>query len=215
MYLQVDIAQDLRGILIRIGRFKSMELHYTKVHLKPIKQLWEDFDSKQPPPNKLATEKSQVERLSTTSESQSTAPAILFSSWLPNFYDELLLYLEQEWKWYSSHSLIPILLDSESLLFRVKNSNFIFPKLMNSMMILHLIYVPIKVLILHLIIIIKMVLLSCLLWKCLHNKKLLMCYDEKLNSYIILSANCHMIGDKAHFLGFCIFVFPIVIFTVC
>ncbi|KAH0979104.1 hypothetical protein GBA52_006281 [Prunus armeniaca] len=96
---KVDIAQDLRGILIRIGRFKSMELHYTKVHLKPIKQLWEDFDSKQPPPNKLATEKSQVERLSTTSESQSTAPTILFSSWLPNFYDELLLYLEQEWKW--------------------------------------------------------------------------------------------------------------------
>lgn len=96
---KVDIAQDLRGILIQIGRFKSMELHYTKVHLKPIKQLWEDFDSKQPPPNKLATEKSQVERLSTTSESQSTAPTILFSSWLPNFYDELLLYLEQEWKW--------------------------------------------------------------------------------------------------------------------
>lgn len=192
-----------------------MELHYTKVHLKPIKQLWEDFDAKQPLPNKLATEKSQVERLSTTSESQSTAPAILFSSWLPNFYDELLLYLEQEWKWYSSHSLIPRLLDSESLLFRVKNSNFIIHKLMNSMMILHLIYVPIKVLILHLIIIIKMVMLSCLLWNCLHNKKLLMCYYEKLYSYIILNANCHTIGHKAHFLGICIFMFPIVIFTVC
>ncbi|PQQ04351.1 conserved oligomeric Golgi complex subunit 7 [Prunus yedoensis var. nudiflora] len=38
---KVDIAQDLRGILIRIGRF----------------------------------------------------------NWLPNFYDEVLLYLEQEWKW--------------------------------------------------------------------------------------------------------------------
>ncbi|GAB2273222.1 Regulator of nonsense transcripts 1-like protein [Dionaea muscipula] len=24
---------------------------------------------------------------------------VSFSSWLPNFYDELLLYLEQEWKW--------------------------------------------------------------------------------------------------------------------
>ncbi|XVF49363.1 hypothetical protein PTKIN_Ptkin04bG0005700 [Pterospermum kingtungense] len=44
---KVDVAQDLRGILIRIGRFKSLELHYTKVYLKPIKQLWDDFDSKQ------------------------------------------------------------------------------------------------------------------------------------------------------------------------
>ena len=32
--MQVDVAQDLRGILIRIGRFKSLELHYSKVHLK-------------------------------------------------------------------------------------------------------------------------------------------------------------------------------------
>ncbi|KAK9914033.1 hypothetical protein M0R45_037832 [Rubus argutus] len=89
---KVEVAQDLRGILIRIGRFKSMELHYTKVHLKPIKQLWENFDAKQPPSNRLATDK-------TSNEFQSTAPAILFSTWLPNFYDELLLYLEQEWKW--------------------------------------------------------------------------------------------------------------------
>lgn len=95
IFLQVEVAQDLRGILIRIGRFKSMELHYTKVHLKPIKQLWEDFDAKQPPSNRLATDK-------TSNEFQSAAPAILFSTWLPNFYDELLLYLEQEWKWYYS-----------------------------------------------------------------------------------------------------------------
>lgn len=97
--LQVEVAQDLRGILIRIGRFKSMELHYTKVHLKPIKQLWEDFDLKQPPSNKLATDK-------TSNEIQSATSSILFSTWLPNFYDELLLYLEQEWKWYYSQHLI-------------------------------------------------------------------------------------------------------------
>ncbi|XP_059450540.1 conserved oligomeric Golgi complex subunit 7 [Corylus avellana] len=95
---KVDVAQDLRGILIRIGRFKSLELHYSKVHLKSIKQLWEDFDSKQRA-NKLATERNETERLSSSNEFQSNSPSISFSSWLPSFYDELLLYLEQEWKW--------------------------------------------------------------------------------------------------------------------
>ncbi|KAJ8768181.1 hypothetical protein K2173_021121 [Erythroxylum novogranatense] len=91
---KVDVAQDLRGILIRIGRFKSLESHYTKVHLKPIKKLWEDFDSRQRA-NKFPSERNEVERLSGNNDS----PAIPFSSWLPSFYDELLLYLEQEWKW--------------------------------------------------------------------------------------------------------------------
>ncbi|KAL5744305.1 hypothetical protein ACOSP7_027165 [Xanthoceras sorbifolium] len=95
---KIDVAQDLRGILIRIGRFKSVELHYTKVHLKHIKQLWEDFDSRQRA-NKLANEKNEVERLSSNNEFQSSSPPISFFSWLPSFYDELLLYLEQEWKW--------------------------------------------------------------------------------------------------------------------
>ncbi|XP_030934477.1 conserved oligomeric Golgi complex subunit 7 [Quercus lobata] len=95
---KVDVAQDLRGILIRIGRFKSLELHYSKVHLKSIKQLWEDFDSRQRT-NKLSSERNEVERLSSSNEFQSSSPSISFSSWLPSFYDELLLYLEQEWKW--------------------------------------------------------------------------------------------------------------------
>ncbi|XP_062108286.1 conserved oligomeric Golgi complex subunit 7-like [Humulus lupulus] len=94
---KIDIAQYLRGILIRIGRFKSLELHYTKVHLKPIKQLWEDFDSKQRV-IKLANEKTEAERLS-SHEFQSSYSTISFASWLPSFYDELILYLEQEWKW--------------------------------------------------------------------------------------------------------------------
>ncbi|GAV79125.1 COG7 domain-containing protein [Cephalotus follicularis] len=79
---KIDVAQDMRGILIRIRRFKSLEAHYTKVHLKSIKQLWDDFEAKQP-----------------INESQSYSSTISFFSWLPNFYDELLLYLEQEWKW--------------------------------------------------------------------------------------------------------------------
>ncbi|XP_010536539.1 PREDICTED: conserved oligomeric Golgi complex subunit 7 [Tarenaya hassleriana] len=97
-YHKVDVAQDLRGILIRIGRFKSLELHYSKVRLKPIKQLWEDFDIKQRA-SKLASEKDESKRLSTGDEFQSASPQISFASWLPSFYDELLLYLEQEWKW--------------------------------------------------------------------------------------------------------------------
>ncbi|KAJ8551245.1 hypothetical protein K7X08_000615 [Anisodus acutangulus] len=89
---KVDVAQEMRAILLRIGRFKSLELHYTKVHLKPIKRLWEDFDLRQQA-NKVANEKSEIDRLSNSQDFQS------FSSWLPSFYDELLLYLEQEWKW--------------------------------------------------------------------------------------------------------------------
>ena len=80
--MQVDVAQDLRGILIRIGRFKSLELHYSKVHLKSIKQLWEDFDSRQRT-SKLSSERNEVERLSSSNEFQSSSPSISFSSWLP------------------------------------------------------------------------------------------------------------------------------------
>lgn len=97
-FWQVDVAQDLRGILIRIGRFKSLELQYSKVRLKPIKQLWDDFDTKQRA-NKLASERSETQRLSTGDELQLPSTQTSFASWLPSFYDELLLYLEQEWKW--------------------------------------------------------------------------------------------------------------------
>ncbi|XP_010934963.1 conserved oligomeric Golgi complex subunit 7 [Elaeis guineensis] len=84
---KVDDVQDLRRILIRIGRFKSLELQYTKMHIKPLKILWEDFDSRR------RTSKLEMERHGDNSTSVS------FSSWLPSFYDEVLLYLEQEWKW--------------------------------------------------------------------------------------------------------------------
>jgi len=90
----------LRGILIRIGRFKSLESQYSKVHLKPIKQLWEDFESRERA-NKSANEKNEMERTSSVGGFQSIPPALSFSNWLPSFYDELLLYLEQEWKWYN------------------------------------------------------------------------------------------------------------------
>ncbi|KAL6603673.1 hypothetical protein ACP70R_044034 [Stipagrostis hirtigluma subsp. patula] len=85
---KIDAVQDLRGILLRIGRFKSLEVHYTKIHVKPLKKLWDDFDLKQ--------RASRVEMEKHGGESMSS---LSFSSWLPNFYDETLLYLEQEWKW--------------------------------------------------------------------------------------------------------------------
>lgn len=89
----------MRGILIKIGRFKSLESYYTKVHLKPIKKLWEDFDLKQQS-SKLANEKNELGHFSSGVDAQSNLHTISFSRWLPSFYDELLLYLEQEWKWY-------------------------------------------------------------------------------------------------------------------
>ncbi|XP_045828853.1 conserved oligomeric Golgi complex subunit 7 [Trifolium pratense] len=90
---KVDAAQDLRGILIRIGRFKSLESQYSEVHLKPIKQLWEDFESRE------RANKNEMERRSSVGDFQSVSLTVSFSNWLPSFYDELLLYLEQEWKW--------------------------------------------------------------------------------------------------------------------
>ncbi|KAI5389911.1 hypothetical protein KIW84_075288 [Lathyrus oleraceus] len=69
---KVDAAQDLRGILIRIGRFKSLESQYSK---------------------------DEMERTSSVGNFQSVSSTISFSNWLPSFYDELLLYLEQEWQW--------------------------------------------------------------------------------------------------------------------
>jgi hypothetical protein len=88
-------VQDLRGILIRIDRFKSLEAQYTKIHVKPLKKLWEDFDLKQ------RSSRVDMEKLSGESIS-----GLSFSSWLPNFYDETLLYLEQEWKWYVHGDLL-------------------------------------------------------------------------------------------------------------
>lgn len=93
---KVDAVQDYRQILDRIGRFKSLELHYTKIHLKPLKSLWDDFDSKYRT-NKLASDKTG-ERLGSSISATTSGPPP-FSSWLPSFYDEVLLYLEQEWKW--------------------------------------------------------------------------------------------------------------------
>ncbi|XP_020519649.1 conserved oligomeric Golgi complex subunit 7 isoform X2 [Amborella trichopoda] len=84
---KVDAVHDLWDILIRIGRFKSIELNYIKIHLKPIRNLWEGFEVRKGS-DMLVTEKHVGEKNVSS-----------FSSWLPSFFDEVLLYLEQEWKW--------------------------------------------------------------------------------------------------------------------
>ncbi|XP_074561054.1 conserved oligomeric Golgi complex subunit 7-like [Curcuma longa] len=89
---KVEDVQDLRRILVRIGRFKSLELQYIKIGIRPLRKLWEGFESRQQV-NKLELEKHRDQTNS-----------ISFSSWLPSFYDEVLLYLEQEWKWYVLYS---------------------------------------------------------------------------------------------------------------
>ncbi|KAG9140466.1 hypothetical protein Leryth_016196 [Lithospermum erythrorhizon] len=94
---KVAAAQDMRKILVRIGRFKSLEMHYTKVHLKPIRELWEDFETRQQS-SKIGNEKDRVESLPIGHEFPPNLTTVPFSSWLPTFYDGLLLYLEQEWK---------------------------------------------------------------------------------------------------------------------
>jgi hypothetical protein len=87
----------LRGVLIRIGRFKSLESQYSKVHLKPIKKLWEDLESRERA-NKSANEKSEMERMSTGGDFQSS-PTISFSNWLPSFYDGLISLQMRRMKW--------------------------------------------------------------------------------------------------------------------
>lgn len=92
----MDSVQDLRRILLRIGRYRSLELSYTRMSIKPIKKIWEEFDSMQKARN-LGSERHDGERL--ISDVSSVSSLSSFSSWLPKFYDEALLYLEQEWKW--------------------------------------------------------------------------------------------------------------------
>ncbi|WJX34593.1 hypothetical protein P8452_22693 [Trifolium repens] len=73
-----------------------------------------------------------MERTSSGGDFQSVSPTVSFSNWLPSFYDELLLYLEQEWKWSmiafpeDYKILVPRLLKTKALAkgqFETKGSN--------------------------------------------------------------------------------------------
>lgn len=98
---KVDAAQGLRYILIRIGRYKYLEQQYTKTRMKPLRFLWEEFDSgKGNVANSKASGGKQLgERKPATISATTNGNYTSFLSWLPHFYDEVLLELEQEWKW--------------------------------------------------------------------------------------------------------------------
>lgn len=98
---KVDAAQGLRHILIRIGRYKYLEQQYTKIRMKPLRRLWEDFDSGKVNMviSKASNEKKPGDRQLSGIDTINNDTYISFMSWLPHFYDEVLLNLEQEWKW--------------------------------------------------------------------------------------------------------------------
>lgn len=98
---KVDSAQSLRHILVRIGRYRYLEQQYTKIRMKPLRRLWEDFDSGK---GNMVIGKSGNEKQLGDSQpapigALNNDTHISFTRWLPQFYDEVLLNLDQEWKW--------------------------------------------------------------------------------------------------------------------
>ena len=100
---QVESTQGLRDILITVGRYKSLEQHYTRVRMRPLKRLWEDFEAAKAgiPLSKPAATDNNVggDRRPATMLSSANG-STSFAEWLPHYYDEVLLVLEQELKWY-------------------------------------------------------------------------------------------------------------------
>eukprot|EP00850_Spirogloea_muscicola_P014912 SM000110S18919 [mRNA] locus=s110:433576:438452:+ [translate_table: standard] len=83
---KADTTQSLRDILMAIGRYDSLEQQYTRARVKPLKRLWEEVD--QPAPSSAP----EV-------EDDGRKPPMQFVHFLPHFYDEVLLSIEQEIKW--------------------------------------------------------------------------------------------------------------------
>lgn len=110
--LQVESTQGLRDILITIGRYNSLEQHYTRVRMRPLKRLWEEFEAARvgiPLAKPAATDNSAGgDRRPATMSTSVNGLTTSFADWLPHFYDEVLLVLEQELKWYAIISLLLI-----------------------------------------------------------------------------------------------------------
>jgi hypothetical protein len=101
---QVESTQGLRDILITIDRYSSLEQHYTRVRMRPLRRLWDEFESAKAglPLAKTSTTENQpgTDRRPPSTAISVKGPAMSFVEWLPHFYDEILLVLEQELKWY-------------------------------------------------------------------------------------------------------------------
>jgi hypothetical protein len=96
--------QDNRGILIHTERFNSWDVQDTKIHVKPLKELWEDFELKQ-----------RANRVEMMKRGGKSISSLTFSSWLSSFYEETLLYLEQKLEWYVHGFLFSFVLSYHSL----------------------------------------------------------------------------------------------------
>lgn len=98
---KVEATQSLHDILVTIGRYTSLENQYTRVRLKPLRRVWEEYDSGKGglSLNKLSIDEKPYDRQPPTSTLPIGDSRTSFVDWLPQFYDEVLLSLEQEWKW--------------------------------------------------------------------------------------------------------------------
>ncbi|KAI5075080.1 hypothetical protein GOP47_0009156 [Adiantum capillus-veneris] len=136
---KLESTQNLHDILVMIGHYGALEKQYTRVRLKPLRRVWEECDSGKGglTLNKLAAEEKpddskQASSLTVADSNSRTS----FVDWLPQFYDEVLLSLEQEWKWCSIafpenyKSLVPKLLIetmssiSTSFSLRIESSSY-------------------------------------------------------------------------------------------
>ncbi|GBG80986.1 hypothetical protein CBR_g31542 [Chara braunii] len=97
---KVDAVQALRDILLMIGRYSSLEQQYTRVRVKPLKKVWDELDS-----SAKALKASGNHHLAEVGNEGSGMAGVAEGSildWLPRFYDEVLLFFEQEVKWCST-----------------------------------------------------------------------------------------------------------------
>eukprot|EP00897_Mesotaenium_endlicherianum_P008784 jgi/Mesen1/7934/ME000422S07085 len=91
---KVEATQKLRDILLAIGRYSFLEQQYTRTQLKPLRA------------------KRRVEA-PVRGRRRRRCGGVPFVDWLPEFYDEVLLTLEQEVRWCAlafpdeHHSLVP------------------------------------------------------------------------------------------------------------
>lgn len=101
---KLESTQNLHDILVTIGHYSALEKQYTRVRLKPLRRVWEECDSGKGglPLNKLSFEEKPDDNRRASSLTVSDSDSrTSFVDWLPQFYDEVLLSLEQEWKWCS------------------------------------------------------------------------------------------------------------------
>ncbi|CAI5463800.1 unnamed protein product [Closterium sp. Yama58-4] len=93
---KLDACRSLTGILAAIGRQHTVEALFCLVRCRPLTRLWEQFEVTAVAPG-----------------AGPLAAALQFPEWLPCWYDEMLLAVEQEARWCVAafpHHASPLLL---------------------------------------------------------------------------------------------------------